>query len=101
MAVFLNITAFISVVTGYGAYRLGWINRSPHIRWTLLSSYALSSLLTFLNVWVTARLMFASQHDLLLGSAIAKEAVQAHGGYIGVESQPGQGTRFFFTLPRS
>jgi len=66
MAVFLLITAIISSLAGYGAYRLGWISYSPALRWTLLAGYALSSVLTFFNVWLTARLMFASQHDLLL-----------------------------------
>ena len=70
MASFLMITAVISVVAGYGAYRLGWINRSPRVSWTLLSGYALSSLLTFVNVWVTARLMFASRHDLKLATIL-------------------------------
>ncbi|HEX8682729.1 MAG TPA: ATP-binding protein [Ardenticatenaceae bacterium] len=70
MALFLAGTAVISIVAGYGAYRLGWIRHSPHVSWTLLGGYALSSLLTFLNVWVTARLMFASQHDLLLATVL-------------------------------
>ena len=70
MALFLSATAIISVAAGYGAYRLDWISYSPHISWVLLGSYALSSALTFLNVWVTARLMFASQHDLLLGTIL-------------------------------
>jgi signal transduction histidine kinase len=70
MASFLMITAVISVAAGYGAYRLGWINRSPRVSWTLLGGYALSSLLTFLNVWLTARLMFASQHDLMLATIL-------------------------------
>ncbi len=70
MALFLSITALISVLAGYGTYRLGWMDRSPTIRWTLLGGYALSSLLTFVNVWLTARLMFASQHDLLLATVL-------------------------------
>jgi signal transduction histidine kinase len=66
MAMFLAITALISSLAGYAAYRLGWLTFSPTLRWTLLAGYALSSVLTFFNVWFSARMMFASEHDLLL-----------------------------------
>ena len=66
MAIFLSITAFVSALAAYGAYRLGWLNLSPTLRWSLLGGYMLSSLLTFFNVWFSAQMMFASQHDLLL-----------------------------------
>ena len=66
MALFLSITALVSALVGYGVFRLGWINLSPTLRWSLLGGYALSSILTFFNVWFSAQLMFASSHDLLL-----------------------------------
>jgi signal transduction histidine kinase len=34
-----------------------------------------------------------------LGLAIAKEIVTAHGGHIGLNSQPGHGCEFYFDLP--
>jgi signal transduction histidine kinase len=70
MALFLAFTAMISMAAGYGAYRFGWIYRSPRISWVILGGYALANVLTFLNVWVTARLMFASQHDLRLATVL-------------------------------
>jgi signal transduction histidine kinase len=36
-----------------------------------------------------------------LGLAIAKGIVEAHGGHIGVECAPGEGTQSFFSLPTS
>jgi len=66
MALYLGITALVSALAGYFAYRFGWINFSPAIRWTLLGGYGLASILTFLNVWFSAHMMFTSEHDLLL-----------------------------------
>jgi signal transduction histidine kinase len=70
MALFLSATAALSIIAGYSAYRLGWISRAPRIMWTLLGGYALASILTFLNVWITARLMFINRHDLLLATVL-------------------------------
>ena len=66
MALFLTVTSAVTLVAGYTAYRSGWLSRAPSLRWALLATYVLSSLLTFLNVWLTARLMFFSPHDILL-----------------------------------
>ncbi len=70
MGWFLSITALISVAAGYLLYRMGWIDRVPRLSWMLAGSYALASALTFLNVYVTARLMFASEHDLQLATVL-------------------------------
>jgi signal transduction histidine kinase len=70
MATFLSITAGISILAGYLAYRTGLAQRAPHISWLLMGGYALASILTFLNVWLTARLMFANQHDLMLATVL-------------------------------
>jgi signal transduction histidine kinase len=70
MAGFLGITAFISIGVGVAASRLGWMRRSPRLAWTLMAGYLLAGVLTFLNVLVTARLMFLSRHDLLLATVL-------------------------------
>lgn len=66
----LGGSGFLSVVAAYLGYRSGWIARSPRIRWTLAAGYLFAGLLAFLNVWITARLMFASQHDLTLATVL-------------------------------
>ena len=66
MVELMGATTLFSVGVAYLAFRAGWIHRSPRLRLTLLGGYVLAGILVFINVWVTARMMFASQHDLLL-----------------------------------
>lgn len=70
MTILMGITSMLSALAAFVAYRFGWITRSPNIRWTLMGGYALAGLLVFLNVWVIARMMFASRHDLLLATVL-------------------------------
>jgi signal transduction histidine kinase len=70
MTLFLSATALASLIAGYVAYRWGLLARSPSLKWALLGSYVLSSILTFVNVWVTARLMFINTHDLTLATIL-------------------------------
>ena len=66
MAVLLFGSAVLSILIGYLVYRSQWIRRSPRIAWTLLAGYVLVGVLTFINVWLAARLMFLSAHDVVL-----------------------------------
>lgn len=70
MTLFLGLTTAVSGLAGYLAYRLGWLERTPSLRVSILGGYALASLLTFFNVWITARLMFADEHDLKLATIL-------------------------------
>lgn len=63
-------TGLVSVIAAYLGYRSGWIGHSPRIRLTLAAGYSFAGLLAFLNVWITARLMFASEHDLMLATIL-------------------------------
>ena len=52
MALYLGITAAISLLAGFLAYRFGWMRRSPRLAWTLLAGYLLAAALTFVNVLI-------------------------------------------------
>jgi signal transduction histidine kinase len=64
------LTTLLSLVVAFAAYRLGWFTRSPRLQWSLLAVYALAGVLVFLNVWIIARMMFASNHDLMLATIL-------------------------------
>jgi signal transduction histidine kinase len=74
MAAFLGGTAALSLAAGYAAYRAGWLRRSPRLVWTLVGGYLLAAILVFVNVAVTAGLMFLNSHDLLLATVLLLSA---------------------------
>src|SRR3990172_8704722 len=70
MTTFLLVAVCIAAAAGYLAYRFRWIDRSPSLRLSLLAVNVLAIGLAFASVWATARLMFASEHDLLLATVL-------------------------------
>jgi signal transduction histidine kinase len=65
----LAVTSVLSLAAGFVLYRKGWAS-SPSLSLTLLSTYAWAAVLTLINVWILARLMFVSPHDLSLASVL-------------------------------
>ncbi len=53
----------------------------------------------FDRFWRADRSRSREQGGSGLGLAIARQLIEAQGGRIGVDSRPGQGSRFWFTLP--
>lgn len=70
MTLLLSITAGISLLVGMVAYHFGWFQRTSRLRWTLMSGYLLSGVLTFVNVLFTAWRMFINQHDRTLATIL-------------------------------
>ncbi len=66
----MSATTLFSVGVSYLALRLGWLFHFPRLRLSMVGSYLLAGILVFINVWVTARIMFTSQHDLLLATVL-------------------------------
>ncbi len=66
----MSITAFISAIASFAAYRFGWLDYSPNIRWSLMSAYVISGFLIIFTIWIIARMMFASKHDLMLATIL-------------------------------
>ncbi len=64
LVVYLGFTGVFSLVASYALYKLGLTNWFRSVRWSLLAMIVLTVGLIFLNVWVTARLMFIQEHDL-------------------------------------
>lgn len=66
----LSTTGAASLLGAFLAYSSGLLNRLGSLRWVLWLGYGLAVGVILLNVWVTARLMFLSQHDLTLSGVL-------------------------------
>lgn len=66
MTILMSITAVISLVVVYLAYRLGWMYRSTKLQWTMLVGYGVSIFFVLLNIGLIARVMFTSVQDVIL-----------------------------------
>ena len=64
LLIFMTTIAAVSISGAYIAYRLRLVRWLRSLRWALLVVMILTVALIFLNVWVTAHLMFISEYDL-------------------------------------
>ena len=70
LVLFMSGSGVLTVLLAYGLYRQGLVRWFPSLRWSLLTTVIITVALIFLNVWVTAQLMFISEHDLVLTVAL-------------------------------
>ncbi len=66
LLIVMAVIGVASIAGGYVSYRLRLARWLGSLRWALLVTMILTVALIFLNVWVTAQLMFISQIDLMV-----------------------------------
>lgn len=70
LVLFMSGSGIFTVLLAYTLYRRGLVRWFPSLSWSLLTTVVITVVLIFLNVWVTAQLMFISEHDLVLTVAL-------------------------------
>jgi signal transduction histidine kinase len=68
--VYMSASGIATVTISYVLYRFRILERFLGLRWTLITIIGLTVLLIFANVWITAQLMYISEHDLVLTTAL-------------------------------
>jgi len=81
LMLFMIGTGVVTIGGVYLLYRRRLVQWFSSLRWTLLAIIILTVVLVFINVFITAQLMFISEHDLLLTSALL-----VYGGVIAIIS---------------
>jgi len=67
---FMFSSGSTSVIVVYALSRFGILERFSSLRWTLLANIVLLVVLIFVNVWLTAHMMYISAHDFVLTLAL-------------------------------
>ncbi|HLA44425.1 MAG TPA: ATP-binding protein [Aggregatilineales bacterium] len=70
LALFLSGSGALTIFLAYILYRLGLVSWFQSLRWALVATIGITVLLIFINVWVTAQLMFLDAHDLTLNTLL-------------------------------
>jgi signal transduction histidine kinase len=71
LTLFMFGSGAFTVAAAYAFYRRGGIGQKLRsLRWMLLTIVLITVALIFINVWITAQLMFISEHDLVLTIAL-------------------------------
>ncbi|NDJ78830.1 MAG: HAMP domain-containing histidine kinase [Chloroflexi bacterium] len=70
LVIFMSASGVVTVGVTYMLYRSGLALWFPSLRWSLWAMVIFTVALVFFNVWVTAQLMFISEHDLVLTVAL-------------------------------
>lgn len=70
LVLFMSGSGVLTVLFAFAMFRRGRMDWFPNLRWALQLGVLITIALVLLNVWVTAQLMFISQHDLILTVAL-------------------------------
>jgi signal transduction histidine kinase len=70
LLLFVTSTGLVTIGAAYTAYRFKLVRWFRSLRWALLIAILLMVVLLFVNVWVTAQLMFISEYDLQVTAAL-------------------------------
>jgi signal transduction histidine kinase len=70
LLLFMAFTGLITIGVAYTIYRFKVVRWFRSLRWALLIAMLLMVLLMFVNIWVTAQLMFISEYDLQVTAAL-------------------------------
>ncbi len=70
LLLFMSATGLATIGAAYTVYRFKLVRWFRSLRWALMIAMLLMVALLFVNVWVTAQLMFISEYDLQVTAAL-------------------------------